>query len=76
MFTPKENPGYNQLTQDATGVIFEWLQNEWYETSAKDPLLLEEAPSSEDLPSPAGENVEKTEKNNKIEDIEKTEELI
>ncbi|KAH6964066.1 hypothetical protein DER45DRAFT_610395 [Fusarium avenaceum] len=76
MFTPKENPGYNKLTQDATGVIFEWLQNDWYETSAKDPLLLEEAPPAEDLPSPAGENVEKTEKINKIEETEKTEELI
>ncbi|KAL4726234.1 hypothetical protein ACLX1H_006912 [Fusarium chlamydosporum] len=50
MFTPKENPGYNKLTQDATEVIHSWLQNNWYETSAEDPLLLEEAPPSEDKP--------------------------
>ncbi|KAF5668905.1 hypothetical protein FHETE_5172 [Fusarium heterosporum] len=61
MFTPKENPGYNMLVQDATGVIHEWLQNDWYETSAEDPLLLEEAPKSEDLPSATVEKTEKSE---------------
>ncbi|KAF5024007.1 hypothetical protein F66182_3953 [Fusarium sp. NRRL 66182] len=51
MFTPRENPGYNKLVQDATEVIHEWLQNEWYETSAEDPLLLEEASQSKEAPS-------------------------
>ncbi|KAF4991184.1 hypothetical protein FGRMN_7989 [Fusarium graminum] len=61
MFTPKENPGYNMLVQDATGVIYEWLQNDWYETSAEDPLLLKEAPRSEDSPSATVEKTEKSE---------------
>jgi hypothetical protein len=51
MFTPKENPGYNKLTQEATEVIHGWLQNNWYETSAEEPLLLKEAPAFEDKPS-------------------------
>ena len=46
MFTPRRNPRYNKLTLDATEVIFGWLQNQWYETSAEEPLLLEEAPSA------------------------------
>ncbi|KAF4984536.1 hypothetical protein FDECE_17063, partial [Fusarium decemcellulare] len=46
MFTPKENPGYDGLVQDATGLIAEWLQNGWYETSAEEMALLEEAPAS------------------------------
>ena len=50
MFTPRENPGYNKLTQDAAGVIHSWLQNDWYETSAEEPLLLKEASSPEDEP--------------------------
>lgn len=51
MFTPRENPGYNKLTQDATGVIHSWLQNDWYDTSAEEPLLLKEASPPEDKPS-------------------------
>ncbi|KAF4465251.1 hypothetical protein FALBO_7894 [Fusarium albosuccineum] len=46
MFTPKENPGYDGLVQDATGLIAEWLQNGWYETSAEEMALLEQAPAS------------------------------
>ncbi|KAF4979655.1 hypothetical protein FZEAL_4212 [Fusarium zealandicum] len=46
MFTPKENPGYDNLAQDATGLIAEWLQNEWYESSAEERPMLEAAPSS------------------------------
>ncbi|KAF9771134.1 hypothetical protein IL306_011236 [Fusarium sp. DS 682] len=51
MFTPRENPGYNKLVQDASNVIHGWLQNGWYETSAEEPLLLEEAPLAEEVPS-------------------------
>jgi hypothetical protein len=60
MFTPRENPGYNKLAQDATEVIHGWLQNGWYETSAEEPLLLEEAPLTEDVLSPETPEVEKT----------------
>jgi len=60
MFTPRENPGYNKLAQDATEVIRGWLQNGWYETSAEEPLLLEEAPLPEDGLSPETPDVEKS----------------
>ncbi|KAM0238724.1 hypothetical protein ACHAPO_003697 [Fusarium lateritium] len=50
MFTPEENPGYNKLTQDATQLIYDWLQNSWYQTSAEEPLLLKEAPAPEERP--------------------------
>ncbi|KAH7162507.1 hypothetical protein B0J13DRAFT_669209 [Dactylonectria estremocensis] len=46
MFTPRENPGYKTLLQDATGLIEGWLQNGWYETSVEDQPLLEQAPPS------------------------------
>lgn len=45
MFDPKENPGYDQMSKDATGLIAGWLQNNWYESSAEDMLMLEEAPA-------------------------------
>ncbi|KAG5796087.1 hypothetical protein H9Q69_004882 [Fusarium xylarioides] len=59
MFTPRENPGYNKLAQDATEMIRGWLQNDWYETSAEEPLLLEDAPLTEDGLSPETPQVEK-----------------
>ncbi|KAM5351426.1 hypothetical protein ACJ41O_004149 [Fusarium nematophilum] len=46
MFRPRENPGYDDLAQDATGIIAEWLQNGWYESSAEERLLLQDAESS------------------------------
>ncbi|KAK7422416.1 hypothetical protein QQX98_001695 [Neonectria punicea] len=46
MFTPRENPGYKTLSQDAAGFIAGWLQNDWYESSVEDRPLLEQAPSS------------------------------
>jgi hypothetical protein len=42
MFEAKENPGYEELTQEATGLIRGWLQNEWYETSSQPMPMLEE----------------------------------
>jgi hypothetical protein len=36
-----------------------WLQNSWYETSAEEPLLLEDAPLTEDGLSPETPQVEK-----------------
>lgn len=59
MFTPRENPEYNKLAQDATEVIRGWLQNGWYETSVEEPLLLEDAPLTGDGLSPETPQVEK-----------------
>lgn len=33
MFFPKTNPGYYSLSEDAKGLIMEWVAGEWYETS-------------------------------------------
>lgn len=41
MFEAKENPGYNNLAEDATSFIRGWVQNEWYETSAEPKPMLE-----------------------------------
>jgi hypothetical protein len=43
MFEKKDNPGYDQLSQDATDLIAGWLQNEWYENSFEPTALLDEA---------------------------------
>lgn len=43
MFTPGENPGYDKLLQDATGLIAEWLQNDWYATSIEEKPMIEYA---------------------------------
>ncbi|KAH6888610.1 hypothetical protein B0T10DRAFT_488511 [Thelonectria olida] len=42
MFTPRENPGYEALSKDAAGLVAEWLQNDWYESSVEDRPLLED----------------------------------
>ena len=42
MFEPKENPGYEKLVQDGKLRIVEWLQNEWYETSSEEKLMIED----------------------------------
>lgn len=38
MFERQENPGYDQLAYDAKGMIASWLQNDWYESSARDVI--------------------------------------
>ena len=35
MFEEKENPGYDTLAREATGMIAEWARNEWYEGSGE-----------------------------------------
>ncbi|KAF7542313.1 hypothetical protein G7046_g10180 [Stylonectria norvegica] len=44
MFTPRENPGYEKLSQDAKGLIARWAKNDWYESSSEEKLMLEQAP--------------------------------
>ncbi|KAI9166774.1 hypothetical protein HJFPF1_02888 [Paramyrothecium foliicola] len=44
MFEAKENPGYDQLADDATELIRGWLQNDWYETSSDPMPMLEQTP--------------------------------
>ena len=36
MFEPAENPGYEQLSEDAKNLIVSWSHNEWYESSSRD----------------------------------------
>lgn len=38
MFEPKENPGLEQLTNDARDMVAGWLRNDWYESSSADTL--------------------------------------
>ncbi|GAB1320397.1 hypothetical protein MFIFM68171_10607 [Madurella fahalii] len=38
MFEPKENPGYEKLTNDAKDMVTGWLRNDWYETSSADAI--------------------------------------
>ena len=33
MFEPKENPGYDKLSNDAAQLIAKWTTNDWYESS-------------------------------------------
>lgn len=35
MFEPKENPGYDKLTDDAAQLIAKWTKNDWYDSSAE-----------------------------------------
>lgn len=35
MFEPKQNPGYQKLLKDATGLVASWTKNEWYESSSE-----------------------------------------
>lgn len=35
MFEPKENPGYDKLTDDAARLIAKWTRNDWYESSTE-----------------------------------------
>lgn len=44
MFDPKENPGYEKMSQEATGLIAGWLHNDWYESSAEEKPMIEAAP--------------------------------
>lgn len=41
MFEPKENPGYEKLTDDAARLIAKWTTNEWYESSTEGELAPE-----------------------------------
>jgi hypothetical protein len=41
MFESKHNPGYEKLAQDATGLIAEWLHDEWYEESSEPKPMIE-----------------------------------
>jgi hypothetical protein len=41
MFEPKENPNYETLSRDAATLIADWLQNDWYASSAEDKPMLE-----------------------------------
>ncbi|GAP86538.2 putative catalytic [Rosellinia necatrix] len=38
MFEAKDNPGYEQLTEDAKDLIVSWSKNEWYEASTRGNL--------------------------------------
>jgi hypothetical protein len=49
MFEPKENPGYERLSQDAKDMIVGWLQNEWYQTSTEPRPMLQDASDRNDL---------------------------
>lgn len=33
MFEPKENPGYDKLTDNAAHLVAQWTTNDWYESS-------------------------------------------
>lgn len=35
MFTPKDNPAYEKLANDATQLIVRWVQKDWYESSGR-----------------------------------------
>ncbi|KUI59320.1 hypothetical protein VP1G_06584 [Cytospora mali] len=35
MFEPKENPGYEKLSNDAAELIAKWTRNDWYESSTE-----------------------------------------
>ncbi|KAJ4403306.1 hypothetical protein N0V82_010675 [Gnomoniopsis sp. IMI 355080] len=35
MFEPKENPGYDKLTDGAAELIAKWTKNDWYESSTE-----------------------------------------
>jgi hypothetical protein len=34
MFEPKENPGFERLSYDATDMVAGWFRNDWYESSS------------------------------------------
>jgi hypothetical protein len=36
MFFPKDNPGYNDLTKAAQGLVVGWVHGEWYDSSIED----------------------------------------
>lgn len=35
MFEPKENPGYDKLSNTAADLIAKWSRNDWYESSTE-----------------------------------------
>lgn len=35
MFEPKENPGYDKLSQNAAELIAKWSANDWYDSSTE-----------------------------------------
>lgn len=43
MFELKENPAYENLSQDATTLIVGWVEKDWYESSVEVLGELEEA---------------------------------
>lgn len=38
MFEPKDNPGYDKLTDDAAQLIAKWTMNDWYESSTDEDI--------------------------------------
>lgn len=36
MFEKGQNPGFEALSKDASGLIAKWLQNDWYESSTEE----------------------------------------
>jgi hypothetical protein len=40
MFFPKDNPGYEDLTKCAQGLIVRWVQGEWYESSVENQTAI------------------------------------
>lgn len=54
MFEPKENPGYDKLTDDAARLIAGWTRNEWYESSTEGDITTEGEPPAKEA-TPVGE---------------------
>jgi hypothetical protein len=34
MFLPKDNPGYFKLAEDARGLVVQWVDRGWHESSS------------------------------------------
>ncbi|KAG9237741.1 hypothetical protein BJ875DRAFT_438167 [Amylocarpus encephaloides] len=49
MFFPKDNPGFDDLTQRARDLIVRWTRGEWYDSSIEDPKSIKEVEEEMDL---------------------------
>jgi hypothetical protein len=47
MFFPKDNPGYQDLTKAAQGLIVGWVHGEWYDSSYGDQKAINVEEESE-----------------------------
>ena len=47
MFFPKNNPGFDDLAQNARALIVRWTKGEWYESSFEDPMSIKEVKEEE-----------------------------